>query len=68
MKNIPSILKFSIGVVVIFIFTFLLEIRHVWVIVDSLIEIVNLLVWNCSLWIFKKLMIKVETELSLAIV
>ena len=68
MKNVSSILKLSVCVVVIFILAFLLKIGHVWIVVDCLIEIMDFFIGNGPLWIFEEFMIKVKTNLSLTVI
>ena len=67
MKNISSIHKLVVGVVMIFIFAFLLKVGHIGVVINCFIEIVDLFICQSFLWIFQELMIEVETELSLSV-
>ena len=57
-----------VGEIGVSIFALLLEIWQIGVVVDSLVEIVDLLVGEHSGWVFEELMVVVEAELSFSVV
>ena len=67
-QDVPSIMEFIIGVVGVLVLAFLLVVGQVGVVVDSLVEVVDVLVGESSLGVLQQLVVVVETELSLAVV
>lgn len=58
-QDIPSIMEFIVSVIRVLIFAFLLEIRHIWIIIHSFVEIVDFFVGQNSLRILQQFVIKI---------
>ena len=67
-NNIPPVYKLAIGIIMIFVLAFLLEVGHIWIIVNRVIKVMDFLISQHPLRFLQQLVIVVQAKLSLSVI